>query len=499
MAAAGLWMASVGNLPLWRALAAASTLDGPAGWGFAVGFAVAIAAVVVALCSLLAWRATLKPALTALLLISAIGAHFMLAYGVVIDPTMMVNVVQTNVRESADLIGPRFGAIVIGLAVLPAVLLWRWPVRHAAWPRQALHNGGMALAALAVAALAVFAVFQPMASTMRGHKELRYLINPLNSLYAIGSVVAAPLRPAARSFQTIGEDARLGASYAGQARAPLLVLVVGETARSDHFALNGYGRDTTPELAREGVVSLRQVRSCGTSTAASLPCMFSHLGREAYDDRQANHETLLDVLQRAGLAVLWLDNQAGCKGVCDRVLHAQTDPGAHPALCADGECLDMALLEGLDERLAALPAAARSRGVVLVMHQMGSHGPAYDKRSPAAFKRFAPECDGPALQQCSRDEVVNAYDNSIAYTDHFLASTVRWLKARSDRFDAGLLYVSDHGESLGEGNLYLHGMPYAIAPDAQKHVPWVQWSSAGVRAARQRPRRPACSRCARRR
>lgn len=487
---ASLWMASAGNVALWRALRLVSPLDGVAGWGFFAAFGLAIAALLTAIVAPLAWRATLKPVLTVLLLVTAAGSHFMLAYGVVIDPSMMVNVVQTDPRESADLFGGGLALSVAGLGLLPAWAVWRWPLRQARWPRQWLHNLGLGAAAIAVALLAVLAAFQPLASTMRNHKALRYLINPLNTIYAIGSVAAEPLRPAARQFRTLGEDAALGASYAGHARPLLLVLVVGETARSDHFGLNGYARDTTPELAREGVLSLRQARSCGTSTAASLPCMFSHLGRDGYAGRDANHENLLDVLQRAGLAVLWLDNQAGCKGVCDRVPHAAVDAARHPALCPDGECLDMALLDGLDQRLAGLGEPARSKGVVLVLHQMGSHGPAYGKRSPAPFKRFGPECAGASLQQCSRDQVVNAYDHSIAYTDHVLASTVRWLKARSARYDAAMLYVSDHGESLGEGNLYLHGLPYAVAPDVQKHVPWIQWLSDG--AARRREIDPSC-------
>ena len=205
--------------------------------------------------------------------------------------------------------------------------------------------------------------------------------------------------------------------------------------------------------------------------------MFSNFGRQAYDARSANYQGLLDVSQHAGLAVLWLDNQSGCKGVCDRVPHADTSQLNIPGLCDGGECLDEMMLQGLDEPIAALPAERRARGVVVVMHQMGSHGPAYYKRSPPAFKKFLPECSDNALQSCEREALVNAYDNSIAYTDHVLASAIQWLKDREDRSAPALLYLSDHGESLGENNLYLHGMPYAIAPDVQKRVPWITWLS----------------------
>ncbi|RYF65537.1 MAG: phosphoethanolamine transferase, partial [Comamonadaceae bacterium] len=232
------------------------------------------------------------------------------------------------------------------------------------------------------------------------------------------------------------------------------------------------------------VLSWRNAWSCGTSTLASVPCMFSHLGRTGFEARRNDYEGLLDVLQTAGLAVLWIDNQAGCKGVCDRVPHVAANDAAqvarHPALCPEGECLDEVMLEGLDARLAALPPERAARGVVLVMHQMGSHGPAYAKRSSAALKRFLPECKRTALSDCSHAELVNAYDNSIAYTDHFLGRTIDWLAQQSAHFDGGLLYMSDHGESLGEYGLYLHGMPYALAPDVQKHVPWVAWLDGGL-------------------
>jgi len=211
--------------------------------------------------------------------------------------------------------------------------------------------------------------------------------------------------------------------------------------------------------------------------------MFSPQGRRHYDETAIrSQESLLHVLARAGVSVAWRDNQSGCKGVCDRVPHASTRELNLPGVCADGECFDEALLQGLDERIAALDPQRRARGVVLVMHQMGSHGPAYSRREPANHKPFQPECTSNTLSECAADQLVNAYDNSIAYTDHFLDQTLQWLQTQADqgRYDTGLLYVSDHGESLGENNLYLHGLPYALAPDQQTRVPMVTWLSAGL-------------------
>lgn len=470
---ASLWMASAGNAPLWRELEHLGLIQGHGGWLLTITLAGMVAAALFALLSLLAWRPLLKPAIVVLLFASAIGGYYMWTYRVVIDSSMATNTLQTDWHEVRALLTWRLAAVVVLGAALPSWLVWRSAVHHRPWPQQALRNvAGVAVGLAAVAGLILLS-FQPLASTMRNHKELRYLMNPLNSLWAFGhSAFAGQQMP--KALLPVGIDAQV-ADAGGKPR--LLVLVLGETGRSGNFGINGYPRDTTPELAKAQVASFRDAWSCGTSTAASVPCMFSPLGREAFLAREQDSENLLDVLQRAGLAVLWIDNQpGGCKGVCDRVPNVNTSALKDPKFCADGECRDEILLAGVDERLAALPAQKRAKGVVLVLHQMGSHGPAYSERTPAAFKRFRPECTSSNLPDCGPGELRNAYDNTIAYTDHVLGAAIGWLRSRDD-YAGALLYVADHGESLGENNLYLHGLPYAIAPDVQKHIPWITWLS----------------------
>ncbi len=477
---AGVWIALLPNWPLWRALAQLPEMASLRGALFIAGFGVMVALLTTALLALFAWRFTIKPAIAVFLLAAAAGAYFMGSYGVVIDASMLNNVVQTDPREVRDLLNWRMGASVLLLAGLPLFVVARAPLaRLGAWPQLGRNLLAIAVALVLLLAL-VFASFADLSATMRNHKSLRYLINPVNSFYALGLLAhGSNARPAGPPLP-IGLDAHILARAAG-ARPPLLVLAIGETARADHFELNGYARATNPELTPLGVLSFRHVSSCGTNTAASLPCMFSALDKRGFEARERDHENLLDLVQRAGMAVLWLDNQGGCKGLCDRVPHAYARDavaGAPPlpaSLCEGGDCFDAALLHGLDARLAALPAAARARGVLLVLHQLGSHGPAYYKRSPPGRKPFLPECTTNVLQQCERTALVNAYDNSIAYTDHVLALTVQWLQRQSAHYDPMLLYVSDHGESLGENNLYLHGLPYAMAPTEQKHVPMLLW------------------------
>jgi lipid A ethanolaminephosphotransferase len=477
---ASLWMATACNVALWREIYRLPELSGAQALTLCVLLGLLLTLLIMALISLAAWRWTLKPVVTFFWISAAFGAYFMMSYGVVIDKTMIINALQTDVRETRDLLNWRLGVAVLFLAVAPGYWLWTQPIRFASAGRQLLSNAGVFVAALGAFAAVLFAFFQSIAPVMHDNTQVRYLINPLNSFYALGRVAAKPFEAGASAVLPLGEDAKLGAQYAAQTKPPLLILVLGETARSGNFAVNGYGRDTTPVLAKENIASQRNAWSCGTSTAASVPCMFSNLGREAYGSRPGNYEGVLDVLNRAGLAVLWIDNQSGCKGVCDRVANVPSVDAAHPpvaSMCTGNECQDEIMLQGLEQRIAALPAEKRARGVVVVLHQMGSHGPAYSLRSPPAFKKFLPECTNSALQSCSTAEVLNVYDNSIVYTDHVLGRTIAWLKAQEAQNSTAMVYVSDHGESLGENNLYLHGMPYSVAPDVQKRVPWITWLS----------------------
>jgi len=477
-----LWLAGPGNLPLWQRLLA---LDDTLAHRLALlaGLGLVVASATAALLSLLAWPRVFRPAATALVLVAAFNTHFMWQYGVVIDPTMIANVVHTDAREVRDLLSLSLLGTVLLVAGPPLWWLWHRPVVSRVWWLQTGRNLGGVVAALLLVVGAGLASYQGLASLMRNHKSVRYMINPLNSVYAATRVAADQLPQQVRTLTPVGEDATLGPSYPTQQRPPLLMLVVGETARAQNWGLSGYARDTTPALRRwqqQGdLVNFSQVRSCGTNTHVSLPCMFSPLTRERGGDQTPTQENLLDVLQRAGLAVLWLDNQSGCKGVCERVPNASTRELQLPGLCEGGECFDEAMLHGLDERMAALDPARRARGVVLVLHQMGSHGPAYFRRTPADRKPFMPECTSNTLSACPPEQLVNAYDNTIAYTDHFLDQSLAWLQrqASEGRYDTGLVYLSDHGESLGEGGLFLHGVPYAFAPEQQTHVPMVTWLS----------------------
>jgi lipid A ethanolaminephosphotransferase len=466
-----------GNGPFWRAALVGRSWEQASTWGFAAAMFCAFAAVYFAAVALLSTRLTVKPLLTVLVLCTAFASWYMDRYAIYLDPAMLRNVLATNVQEARELLVWGMLPHLLLLGVLPAVLLW-WPRLKPRSLRRAL---GLRLAwvaaALVVGVLSLLLVFADFASLMRNHREVRHLLTPGNVVASlIGNTWGSVKRPN-QARLPVGADAKMGAAWGGRSRPVLFVLVVGETARAQNFSLNGYARPTNPQLAQRDVINFPHATACGTSTEVSLPCMFSPFGRANYDeDKIRAHESLLHVLSRAGFKVLWRDNQSGCKGVCDGLPIEQVDHANVPALCAEGQCLDEVLLHGMEG--IARDAAGN---LLVVMHQLGSHGPAYYKRYPAVFKRFTPTCENEDLRGCSAAEIVNAYDNSLLYTDFFLSRVIDFLDRSQKNYDTAMLYVSDHGESLGDKGLYLHGMPYPIAPDVQKRVPLVMWLSPAFR------------------
>ena len=448
-------------------------------WGLMAGLGVLLAAGQAALLLSVLNRWTVKPLLTVLIVVTALASYFMDRLGIYLDPSMVRNVLRTHPAEARELLTVSLLPHLLLYAALPLAVLWQVRIVHRPLKQALLWRAMALVATLAIALCALLSVFQPLSSLMRNHKELRYLVTPANYLWSIGSVMAGDLRGAAQPRQPIGLDATPGPSWAQQSKPRLMVLVVGETARAANWGLNGYARQTTPELARLPVINFGAVQSCGTNTEVSLPCMFAPVGRRDYNEQRIRgSQSLLHVLARAGVDVHWRDNQSGCKGVCDGLSSENVRSSNPPGLCSDGQCLDEALLADLDHRLDRLQAQ-RSGTQLLVLHMLGNHGPSYFRRYPPAFERFKPACQNDDLQRCSQQEIVNAYDNALLYTDHLLAALVTRLQQRAQRLDAVMVYVSDHGESLGESRLFLHGMPYAIAPDVQKQVPMVMWTSAG--------------------
>jgi len=474
---AAVFMLAVGNGPYWRAALAGRDWGAGGTWVFAGAMFVGFTTFYFAFIGVFANRYTVRPLLALLLVVTAAASYYMDRYAIYLDRAMLANVLATNYKEARELVGWGPAIHIFLFGAVPAALLWLPRLKTRPWRRAIAVRIGWIVAALVLCVASLLLVFAEFASLMRNHRELRNLLTPGN---VVASLIGNAFASSARGNQpriVVAPDAKVVARAAPMQRPMLFVLVVGETARAQNFSLNGYARPTNPELAKRNVIDFPQATSCGTSTEVSLPCMFSPFGRAHYDEDQIlSHETVLHVLARAGVKVLWRDNQSGCKGVCDGLPAEQLDHSAVESLCAEGQCLDEILLRGMDQVLRD-----GQGNMLVVMHQLGSHGPAYFKRYPALFKRFTPACESEDLRVCSAAEIVNAYDNSLLYTDYFLGKLIDFLDTAQATHDTAMLYVSDHGESLGEGGLYLHGMPWAIAPDVQTHVPVVMWLSPAFR------------------
>ena len=435
------------------------------------GMVAALYCLTVAVFSPFALPIFVKPFSIFILILSSVTGYYMDTLGAFIDREMIQNVMVTTVTESKHLITIGFLLHVALYGLLPSAIVFA--VRLKPQPKLiALGTPFLAGAICLLLTLGLLATnFKTYASVLRERKDFLASYQP-------GAPIVSTFRYAAMMSKTLnvvaaplGEDAIKGVSYASAAKPVLTLLVVGETARAQNFGLNGYGRDTTPELAKLPIVNFEEVSSCGTSTAVSLPCMFSKLPRKDYSfEKGKAQQNLLDVLAYAGLNVEWWDNNTGHKGLADRIeaRNFASNEGEH---CREGECDDGAFLPALRAYVDNI-----TEDTVLVLHQIGSHGPSYFMRYPPEAEKFAPACQTPELKSCSPEEVLNAYDNTIAYTDKTLAETINFLQAQ-ESLSTAMLYISDHGESLGEGGLYLHGAPYFLAPKEQTHVPMILWMS----------------------
>ena len=456
------------NGPLWAAVRA-----GTGSTQVLLSLGVAVFALHALLFGLLCWGRLARPLLALLLVVTALAHWYMTRFAVVFDAEMIRNVLHTDVAESRELMTAGMLLHVVLLGIVPAVLVLLTRSKPRSWKRGLLVRAGFVLVMLLLAGAAVGVSSQGVFALMRTDKVLRYKITPGNYIVSLINVIKPDKKANSGPRKVVGADAKRPAT-ATTRKPRLFVLAVGETVRADHWGLNGYTRQTTPELAKRGVLNFPNVTACGTSTEVSLPCMFSPQGREHYDrDAIRGHESVLDVAARAGVQVLWRDNQSGCKGACIGVQSQTMGPNDAANLCAAGRCFDEILLSGLQAKLDAMPG-----DVIIVLHMLGNHGPNYFERYPPAFARWTPVCSTPELNRCTQAQIANAYDNAILYSDHVLAQLIDLLQAQTQR-DAAMLFVSDHGESLGEYGLYLHGAPYSIAPKQQLHVPMVLWLSPG--------------------
>lgn len=442
-------------------------------WLFAISVPVVLFSAWLTIFSIINLPWLRKPMLVILIIGCAASNYFMSTYGAVIDKNMMTNVFETDSQEAVALITPQL-LIWLSLAgIVPALILASIKIKPSRWWYTLLTRLVGVLAGLLIIILVASVFYKDYASLFRNNKGVVKMVTPANYISAISRYSNARWFAGDQSLVKIGEDAKKGPLISQQKKKTVVVFVVGEASRAENYSLNGYIRDTNPEMKKRDVIYFPNASSCGTETAISVPCMFSNMSRKNYDASLARHqEGLLDVMAHAGINLLWRDNDGGCKGACARIPHTDMTQWNLDALCKDKSCWDDAILHRFGNVLDGL-----QQDSVIVLHLMGSHGPAYYRRYPDKFRTFTPTCDSNQIQDCDRQSLINTYDNTILYTDGIVSRTIDELKAHDDKFNTALVYLSDHGESLGENGIYLHGTPYMLAPSQQTHIPFLFWLS----------------------
>ena len=435
-------------------------------------FAIALLLLCCGLVSIFAIKRVLQPFIAFLFILSSVTSYYMDQLGVIIDREMIQNVVTTTLMEGKHLVTRSF-LIWVGVSgIVPAIIVFYVKVDHPKFFYSVLRNSLFFMFCILGTIILVATDIKGNASVLRMRIDLKSSFQPLAPITESFLYLAMITRSATLEFQEIGTDATLNSNFRNLRTPNLVVVVIGETARSQSFSLGSYNRSTNPKLKNEDIVYYDSVSSCGTSTAVSLPCMFSKFDRANYSyEAGASQENVLDIIQRAGYQVEWIDNNTGDKGLAARAKYTQVTYAKNTNFCGEGECLDGILVHEVAKRLPEI-----QNNTLLILHQIGSHGPSYYLRYPRALEKFKPACQTSNFFDCTKEEIVNAYDNSIAYTDKVNADLINLLK-KQNHVTTSMIYVSDHGESLGENGLFLHGAPYFMAPIEQTKVPMIVWLS----------------------
>lgn len=441
-------------------------------------FVVGISAVSMAVITMFSARYVTKAFLIFFVLSASAASWFTDQFGVIVDKEMIRNAAVSTGAEAGHLITANFLLHLLLTGLVPSLLIVWVRIRHRTFFRKLAHNTVVILGCVAIFAASAFADYKTFAGVGRAHNDILDTLNPFFPITSAVSFAVSSGRDADLVAQPIGTDAhRLNTP--GRNKPRVTIIVAGETARAQDFSLGGYAKETNPELKKQGVVYFPNTSSCGTATAVSIPCMFSVYPRQGYTHRKGlETQNLVDVLGYAKVSVSWLDNDTGSYHVTDRIPYEYLPKSADPRFCKEGECLDAILLDRLDNWLDNVKGDS-----VLILHQLGSHGPAYFARYPEEFRRFKPDCRANDFGSCTPEEITNAYDNSVLYTDHIVSGVIDRVKQRSANLSGSVVYMSDHGESLGESGLYLHGAPYIIAPSQQTHVPFLVWVANDVQKA----------------
>ncbi|MFM2479800.1 phosphoethanolamine transferase [Celerinatantimonas sp. YJH-8] len=476
-----IFFAVVLNIPVYSDLyKILSKLD-----AFSIGFVISIpiffTLALNILFNVISWPYITKPLFVILVLMSSLLSYAEFNYGIMFDKTMIRNLFETNSSEASSYFSGFLFFWILISGVLPAVALSMITIKSESVIRFLLKKVIYIVVSGGVIFLIAHFFYQDYASVVRNNKFLEKRIVPTAFLHNTYRYLRDEYWSDPIPYTKLGMDAHQTPQSLAQAtqKPTVLIFVVGETARAQNYPFNGYDRETTPYTqSLKNMINFRDVASCGTSTAISVPCMFSRMNREHFNrDHADQQDNALDILNRANVDVLWRENDGGDKHVAHAIKEQIIDASQDSPLCDGHTCQDMALIENLKQQINAMHGNR-----VVVLHFIGSHGPTYFQRYPKTMAYFAPNCDRADIENCTVQQIINTYDNTIRYTDYVLKQTIDTLQSLEEQYNVALIYISDHGESLGENGMFLHGTPYQFAPIEQRRVPLMIWLSNGLMA-----------------
>lgn len=383
---------------------------------------------------------------------------------------MFMNLVTTNVGEATELLGNlKIALLVVIVLYLPPIVAGIWmTVRKVYAPESMMHCAR--LAGLSLMAAGIVALWTSVLTDGKACRPSRQLF-PYN---VISNLVTAIQRTAeARHYaETSATFTYNASSTRPDSIREVYVFVIGETSRADNWSLFGYDRDTNPRLGkREGVIGFGHALSEINTTHKSVPMLLSDLDSETFGRDVARTRSIFEAFRKAGYSTHFISNQHRnhsyidfYAGEADNIKFI-TDGGAPQ---------DDQILAGELERILR---EDKARKIFVVLHTYGSHFE-YQKRYPKSAAYFKPDGNTEA-SRLNRDQLLNAYDNTIRYTDLMLDRIITALD--STGVCAGMLYVSDHGEDIFDDSRerFLHASP--VATYYQLHVPMVLWMSGEMR------------------
>lgn len=385
--------------------------------------------------------------------INAIAVYFINTYNVIIDKTMIGNVLNTNFDESTSFLSFSFVLYLVLLGIIPSILIIKTKIIKEGYKKTLKH---IVLTFIFIAGLA-YVNSSNWLWIDKNSKALGGLAMPWS--YVVNLNRFYYHKSQENQEQILLPDATLKDD-----EKSVVVLVIGESARSQNFSLYGYEKETNPLLTKMNNVYSYKANSCATYTTAGVKCILEH------ENSSKLNEILPNYLFRNDVEVIWRTNNWGEPNV--RIENYQKRVDLKKQCQGEGCEYDEILLNNLEEQIQA----SKKNKILIILHTSTSHGPTYYKKYPPKFNKFKPVCKVVELGKCTQEELINAYNNTIVYTDYILATLINKLKQLVE-YNSLMLYVSDHGESLGEKNLYMHGIPKSIAPKEQLDIPFIVWQS----------------------